>query len=348
MTAPRTLTVAEALDTLAARNLDRAETRALFGAIMAGDLTEVDIAALLGAFKARGETPEEIAGAAQALRDNATPFPRPDYPFADTCGTGGDGVGSLNISTAVAVLSAEMGLPVAKHGNRSVSSRCGSADVLEQLGVRLDAPPAISRRCLDETGLCFLFAPQYHPGVRHAMPVRRALRTRTLFNLLGPLANPATPPIQLMGVYDPRLVRPIAETLGKLGCHAALVVHGAGMDEIALHGPTTAALWRDGSVAELELTPEEAGVPRRPVDALAGGDPAENAQWLGQALAGRAPDAHLDAIAINAGALAWIAGLADDLGSGTTLARETLATGGAAERLARWAEASQQTDPTPG
>ncbi|TVR03774.1 MAG: anthranilate phosphoribosyltransferase [Deltaproteobacteria bacterium] len=345
MTQDAARTVAAALDTLAARNLSRVETRTLFGSIIAGELAEVEIAALLGAFKARGETPDEIAGAAEALREAATPFPRPDYPFADTCGTGGDGVGSLNISTAVAILSAEMGIPVAKHGNRSVSSKCGSADVLEQLGVRLDAPPAVSRACLDETGLCFLFAPQYHPGVRHAMPVRRALRTRTLFNLLGPLANPATPPIQLMGVYDPALVRPIAHTLGKLGCSAALVVHGAGMDEIALHDVTTAAIWRDGSVAELELTPEEAGVHRRPIDALAGGAPEDNARWLRAALAGQAPVAHLEAIAINAGALAWIAGLAEDLGSGTTLALETLAGGGAAERLARWAEASQAPEP---
>jgi anthranilate phosphoribosyltransferase len=240
----------------------------------------------------------------------------------------------------VAIVVAELGIPVAKHGNRSVSSQCGSADVLEELGVRLDPAPEVARRCLDQTGLCFLFAPQYHAGVRHAMPVRRALHTRTIFNLLGPLSNPSRPPLQLMGVYDPALCRPLAITLGLLGVEAALVVHGEGLDEIALHGATSAALWREGRVTELEITPEEAGLTRQPLDSLRGGNPATNAALLRALLSGKGHPAHRDAVALNAGALAWIAGMADTLGDGVALALETIATGRPMARLRSWAELS--------
>jgi anthranilate phosphoribosyltransferase len=332
--------IAAVLDALSRRNLTLEETTVIFGGLMNGGYSDVEISALVSALKARGETPEEIAGAAQALRRAALPFPRPGYRFADTCGTGGDGTGTVNVSTATAIVAAEMGIPVAKHGNRSVSSRCGSADLLEAVGVKLDPVPDIARRCLDEIGVCFLFAPQYHAGVRHAMPVRRTLGTRTIFNLLGPLANPSHPTLQLMGVYDPTLCVPLARTLGLLGCQAALVVHGEGLDEIALHGTTTAALWKDGRVSELEFTPEEAGLSRHPLEALRGGDPAENAEWLRALLAGRAAQAHREAVAMNAGALAWIAGMADTLADGVALAAEVLGAGRAAARLARWVELS--------
>ena len=189
--------IATVLDSLSRRNLTREEMSGIFGHLMTGDYNEIEIAGLVAALKTRGETPEEIAGAASALRAAALPFPVPEYRYADTCGTGGDGTGTVNVSTAVAIVCAEMGLPVAKHGNRSVSSQCGSADVLEAVGVKLDASPEVSRRCLDEVGVCFLFAPQYHAGVRHAMPVRRTLATRTIFNLLGPLSNPSHPVLQL-------------------------------------------------------------------------------------------------------------------------------------------------------
>lgn len=324
---------AEVLDLLRLRNLDRREAFIVFQRIVRGELIEVEIAAILAALKVRGETPGEIAGAAQAMREAAVPFPMPDYPYADTCGTGGDGVGSLNISTAAAFIAAEMGIPVAKHGNRSVSSQCGSADVLESAGVKLDVSPEVSRRCLDEAGVCFLLAPHYHPGVRHAMPVRRALATRTMFNLLGPLANPARPTWQLMGVYDPQLVAPLAETLGLLGCRAALVVHGAGHDELALHGSSTVARWRDGRLDTLVITPEGAGVQPAPPDALRGGGPAENAAWLRGLLAGRATPAQGDAVALNAGALAWVAGRDGTLPGAVARARETIAGGAAAARL---------------
>jgi len=331
---------AEALELLRLRSLNREESFRLFGTIIQGGLGEIEIAAVLGALKTRGETPAEIAGAAQAMRDHALPFPTPEYACADTCGTGGDGAGSLNISTAVAFVAAEMGIPVAKHGNRSVSSRCGSADVLEALGAKLDPTPEVSRRCLDQVGLCFLLAPQYHPGVRHAMPVRRTLATRTMFNLLGPLANPARPPWQLMGVYDPQLVAPLAETLGLLGCRAALVVHGAGHDELVLHGSSTVARWQHGRLDRMMLTPEDAGLAFAPAESLRGGDPAENAAWLQAVLAGEASGPQMDAVALNAGALAWVADVAVTLRDGVAEARSLLQSGAAAPRLTRFIELS--------
>ena len=331
-----TMRIASVLETLSERHLTREESTAVFSHLTGGGFADVEIAALVAALKTRGETPEEIAGAAGALRASARPFPRPSYRFADTCGTGGDGTSTFNVSTAVAIVAAEMGIPVAKHGNRSVSSQCGSADVLECMGIRLESDPELARRCLDDVGICFLFAPQYHSGMRHAVPVRKALATRTIFNLLGPLANPSYPTIQLMGVYDPSLCRPLALTLGLLGAEAALVVHGEGLDEIALHAPTTAALWRDGRLTELEITPEEGGLARRPIDHLRGGTPAVNAGLLRALLAGRGSEAHRDAVAMNAGALAWIAGVADTLGDGVSLALDTINAGGAADRLDRW------------
>jgi anthranilate phosphoribosyltransferase len=321
-------------------HLSRAQAGDLFGELVSGGLDPVQISALLVGLRTKGEQPEEIAGAAQALRDAAQPFPRPSYRFADSCGTGGDGAGTINISTGVALVAAEMGIPLAKHGNRSVSSSCGSADVLERLGVRIDAPVEVARRCLDEVGICFLFAPAYHSGLRHAMPVRRTLRIRTIMNLLGPLVNPARPSVQMAGVYDPRLCLPLARTLGLLGCEAALVVHGSGLDEVALHGPTVAALYRDGGVVELVIRPEHAGLDALPLGQLEGGDPRQNAESLTALLQGEGNAAQAAAVAINAGALAWIFGLVDDLREGTDLALEAIAAGGAFERLGRLARLS--------
>jgi anthranilate phosphoribosyltransferase len=325
----------------ARRDLERAESAELFARIVRGELSEIELGALLAALRTKGETPEEIAGAAEALRGAALPFPRPDYPFADTCGTGGDGAHTVNVSTAAAFVAAELGVPVAKHGNRSVSSRCGSADVLEACGVRLAPPPEVARRCLDEAGVCFLMAPHYHSGLRHAMPVRRALRTRTIFNVLGPLVNPAAPAWQVMGVYDPALCAPIARTLGLLGCRAALCVHGSGLDEIALHGPTRAALWREGELAEIVITPASAGLAEEPLAALAGGAPEDNAAWMRQLLGGSGAPAHRAAVAINAAALLWISGRVADLREGTRRALEVLGGGSAARRLERLVEISR-------
>ena len=325
----------------AGEDLCRGEARSLFGRIVRGELSEMEIAAVLVALKGKGEHPAEIAGAAEALREAAAPFDGGPHALVDTCGTGGDGTASVNISTAVAVLLAEMGLAVAKHGNRSISSQCGSADVLEAVGVSIDAPASVARRCLDEAGICFLFAPQYHAGMRYAMPVRRALGVRTVFNLLGPLLNPGRPRHQLVGVYDPALCEPVAETLGLLGCEGALVVHGGGMDEIALHAPTTCALWRDGRVETMTITPQDAGLSEHPLSALGGGDVAQNSAWLRDVLAGRGTEAHNAAIALNAGALCWVAGRASDLRAGVAQALDTLRAGAAAERLAHWAAVSQ-------
>src|SRR5206468_4269633 len=213
----------------------------------------------------KGETADEMIGAAHALSAAAQPFDRPDYLFADCCGTGGDGSGLINVSTAKAFVAAAAGLPIAKHGNRSVSSRCGSADVLEALGAKIDIAPVLARELLDETGFCFLFAPAYHPGMKHAALVRRQLSVRTIMNLLGPCINPARPPVQLLGVADPRMLRRVAQTLDAMGVAEALVVHGSGLDEVALHGETLAVRLSGDEIEELEITPEQAGLERAPL-----------------------------------------------------------------------------------
>jgi anthranilate phosphoribosyltransferase len=333
------MNLAALLDTLCdGKNLSQEESHALFSAVMRGEVADIELSALLVALKSKGETADEIAGAAHAMREAALRLDTGGMHVADSCGTGGDGAHTLNISTAAALVGAEAGIAMAKHGNRSISSRCGSADVLERCGIAIEAPPETAKRSLDEVGICFLFAPQYHAGVRHAMPVRRALGVRTMFNLLGPLANPASPRWQLTGVYDPRRCRVMAETLGLLGCERALVVHGSGLDEIALHDVTSAALLEDGHVRELELTPEQAGLTRADRQALRGGAPEDNARWLEELLAGRASRVELEAVAINAGALLWVCGQAADLRRGTEQALDILSSGRARTRLDRWRE----------
>ncbi|HEY0413585.1 MAG TPA: anthranilate phosphoribosyltransferase [Allosphingosinicella sp.] len=322
------------------RSLARDEAESLFGALVEGRLAEPSIAAMLVALRLKGETADELIGAARALRAADAPFERPDYLFADSCGTGGDGSGSINVSTAAAFVAAAAGLPVAKHGNRSVTSRCGSADVLEQLGAKLDVSAKVSRRALDETGFCFLFAPHYHPGLRHAGPVRRALKVRTIMNVLGPCVNPAEPQVQLLGVAEARLLEPVAMTLAALGVRQALVVHGAGLDEIALHAETEAARVQDGVIERLTIAPEDAGLERRPVDGLKGGGPEENAERLRSLLMGYGLAAETETVALNAGALLMTAGLAADLRGGTALALEALRSGEAHRRLKLFVEAS--------
>lgn len=321
--------------------LSRDDMRAVVARLVQGELSEAQIAGMLVALRIKGESAEELIGAAQALRAAATPFERPDYLYADTCGSGGDGASTINISTAVAFVSAAAGLPVVKHGNRSVTSRCGSADVLEILGVKLEASPEISRRALDQTGVCFLFAPNYHPGLRHAGPARRALGVRTMMNILGPCVNPAAPPIQLMGVSEPRFLAPVAETLKALGVARALVVHGSGLDEIALHGPTQAVRVRDGVLSEMEIAPEQAGFASAPLQALKGGAPEENAARLVALLEGKGATEDMHAVALNAGALLVLADKAADLREGAAFALETLRSGKPALVLKSFAEASR-------
>jgi anthranilate phosphoribosyltransferase len=331
-----------ALETLTSgRDLAPEEAEIAFAQLVAGQADPIQFAALLAALKTKGETAGELTGAARALLAAATPFPRPDYMFADTCGTGGDHAGTINVSTAAAFVSAAAGLPVAKHGNRSVSSMCGSADVLELLGAKLDVTPAQSRAALDATGICFLFAPLYHPGMKHAGPVRQALKIRSIMNVLGPLLNPARPDVQIMGVSEPRLIQPAAETLRALGAKAALVVHGSGLDEIALHGVTHAARLSDGEIAFIELTPEQAGLPRADLGALKGGGPEENAAIMRALLSGKGESAHAHAVALNAGALLWIAGLAPTLKDGAARAMDALTSGEAGRRLDAFVEATR-------
>jgi len=326
---------------LAGEDLLSEDAEHLFERLVVGKLEPAEIAGMLIALRMKGETAAEMIGAARALSAAATPFERPDYLFADCCGTGGDGSGMINVSTAIAFVAAAAGLPIAKHGNRSVSSKCGSADVLEALGAKLDVAPANARRALDESGFCFLFAPAYHPGMKHAALVRRQLSVRTVMNLLGPCINPARPPVQLLGVADPKMLRRIAETLDAMGVRKALVVHGGGTDEIALHAETRALKLADGAVEEIVITPEDAGLARAPLSVVTGGDANENAARLRALLDGAGTQAERDIVALNAGALLMTAGRAADLRDGVAAAADALGSGAAGKVLDAFVEASR-------
>jgi anthranilate phosphoribosyltransferase len=322
-------------------NLDRSDARSLFARIVEGSLSEPLMAAAFVALRVKGECAAELIGAAEALRAAARPFPSPGGLFADSCGTGGDYSGSINVSTAAGIVAAACGLPVVKHGNRSFTSKCGSADVLEALGARLDLDALESREILDQTGFCFLLAPLYHPGIAHAGPVRRALKVRTIMNLLGPCLNPARPKVQLLGVADPKLLIPIAETLRALGVERALVVHGSGLDEVALHGFTKAVSLVSGSLDDLEITPEQAGLERMPVEAIAGGSPEENARRLVDILSGVGRPAEIAVVALNAGALLMTAGKVESLAEGVGFAMEAMRSRRARAVLDSFVEASR-------
>lgn len=287
-------------------NLEQASAYDLFDAVMQGELNDIELSALLIALKLKGETSQEIAGAAAAMRDNAVAFPRPDYAFSDLVGTGGDGHSTINISSAAAVVAASCGIKVAKHGNRSVSSKSGSSDLFAGFGIALDMSPHTARDCLDQANLCFLAAPFYHTGVKHAMPVRTALKTRTLFNVLGPLANPANPTHGIYGVYAPELVKVYAQTLQNLGHQNALVVHGSGLDEIALHGPTSAIHVHKGNLQSITIEPKDFGVLEAPLSAIKGDSPEFNVRAIAKVFSGKGEQAHTHAIAINAASLIWL------------------------------------------
>lgn len=320
-----------------AETLNRAESHELFNQIMRGELENSQLAAALISMKIRGETTDEIAGAASALLANAQRFPRPDYPFADIVGTGGDGTNSINISTASSFIAATCGVKVAKHGNRSVSSRSGSSDLLAAFGIRLDMTPEESRKALDDLGVCFLFAPNYHPGFKHAMPVRQQLKTRTVFNVLGPLINPARPPLALIGVYAPELVKPIAQTLNALGYKRAAVVHGGGMDEVAIHAETVVAELNEGVIETYTLTNKDFGLPYYPLESLLGGSPDENRVMLEKLLRGKGDPAHASAVAANVAMLLKLFGQ-EDLKANTQQALEVIHSGKAYDRVLALAE----------
>ena len=326
---------------LAGEDLSADDSQHLFERLVLGRLEPGEIGGMLIALRMKGETPEEMIGAAQALLAAATPFERPDGLFADCCGTGGDGSGTINVSTAAGFVAAAAGLKVAKHGNRSVSSKCGSADVLEALGARIELDPARARQVLDETGFTFLFAPAYHSGMKHAAVVRRQLSVRTVMNLLGPCVNPARPPVQLLGVADAKMLRRIAQVLEALGLEKALVVHGSGLDEVALHAETRAIRLAGGELEEIVLTPEEAGFERMPLKALEGGDPSDNAERLRALLDGRGTQAENQAVALNAGALLWTAGLAPGFADGAARALDLLRSGAAGRTLKAFVEATR-------
>ncbi|MBV4411453.1 anthranilate phosphoribosyltransferase [Enterobacteriaceae bacterium YMB-R22] len=309
------------------------ESRQLFTAIVRGELEQGQLAAALIGMKVRGEDPVEIAGAAFALLEAAEPFPRPDYTFTDIVGTGGDGSNSINISTASAFVAAACGMKVAKHGNRSISSRSGSSDLLAAFGIKLDMSAAQSRAALDELGVCFLFAPQYHTGFRHAMPVRQQLKTRTLFNVLGPLINPAHPPLTLIGVYSAELVLPIAETLKVLGYRRAAVVHSGGMDEVSLHSPTQVAELKNGELYHYHLHADDFGLQPYTKEALAGGSPEENRDILARLLQGKGERAHESAVAANVAMLMRLHGH-ENLRENASHALEVIRSGEAYARVA--------------
>lgn len=326
-------------------HLSLSESQMLFEALIKGKLSEIEMTSLLVSLKMKGEQPAEIAGAANALRSHATSFPKPDYATADSCGTGGSGMNTVNISTMVAIVLAELGLPMVKHGNRSVSSKCGSADVLERLGFKIDLNPKQARICLDKLNFCFLFAPGYHPGVKHVMPVRNQLQTRTIFNLLGPLINPANPEHQLMGVYSPDLCLPAAETLKLAGCQSAMVVHSAGYDEITLHSETKVFELNDGEIKSYTISNQDFALPSCYKKDITGNDPVLNAEIFIDVLTGNLNNnkkaAIANTVAANAAALLKLSGKADSLQEGAKKALTIIESGKAAERLTRLIDLSQ-------
>ncbi|MEA2563997.1 MAG: anthranilate phosphoribosyltransferase [Acidobacteriota bacterium] len=317
---------------VAGESLSREETEELFGALMDGQVSEPIKAALLVALRMKGEAVSEISGAAAAMRRRVIPIPHTSEGIVDTCGTGGDGQGTFNISTAAALVAAAAGVSVAKHGNRSVSSKSGSADVLAALGVRIEIDPATAGQALDTVGITFLFAPLLHPAMREVMPVRRELGMRTIFNVLGPLTNPAGARRQVMGVYSQALVEPIGQVLRDLGAEHALVVHGDGLDEITTTGPTTVSEVHDGEVRTYTLEPERFGLRRVRVEDLAGGRPEDNAALMQRVFGGETGPL-ADVTALNAGAAIYVAGLAPSLEAGVENARSVLASGAAGGKL---------------
>ena len=322
--------IAKALDR---SDFTRPEAREVMNVIMSGQATEAQIAGFLIALRAKGETSEEIAGCAEAMRAHVVTVEPTRTDLVDVVGTGGDGQCTINISTAAALVAAAAGAGVAKHGNRAASSACGAADVLEELGFNLDLTPERIARSIDELGFGFMFAQAHHPAMKYAGPVRKELATRTIFNILGPLTNPAGARCQMIGVYSKELVRPIAEALVQLGSERAFVVHGAGgLDELSPVGPNDVCEIRDGEINERVIDPLDLGVPRCELEELRGGDPAANAAAIREVFQG-SNGGRRNAVLLNAAGTIAAAGLAEDLAEGIEIATETLASRKAEERL---------------
>lgn len=323
------------------RNLHQSQAYSVFNDVLHGYVEETLLTALLVALKINGESPDEIAGAANAMVTNARPFPSPDYAFADIVGTGGDGHNTINISSAAAIVAAACGVKVAKHGNRSVSSKSGSADLFAACGINLQMSPKTARRCMDDTGLSFLFAPVYHTGMKYVMPVRKQLATRTLFNILGPLANPASPTHSLLGVYSPKLIESYAKTLILMGHKHAMIVHGDGLDELALHGESNIVHLHQGEVRHATVTASDFGLPEYPISAIAGDEPEYNRGVIMEALVGKGEEAHRAAIAMNCGALLVLTEKAKSFKDGAEQAMEAMRAGTPVQILEAAAKCSQ-------
>jgi len=315
------------------QDLSEGAAEAVMGQIMAGRATPAQIGGFLIALRRKGETVAEVTGFARAMRHSAIAV-HPRRPLVvDTCGTGGDGCGTFNISTTVAFLLAGAGLAVAKHGNRSVSSRCGSADVLKALGVCLELSPEDVAACIDEVGIGFLYAPLFHPAMKHAIGPRREMGVRTVFNILGPLTNPAGAQVQVLGVYQGALTEMLARVLAGLGCRSAFVVHGhGGLDELSTTGPNQVSRLQGGKVHSFTLDPEDLGLPRAGLDDLRGGDAPENAAITRAVLDGE-PGPHRDVVLLNAAAALVAGGLATEMEEGLALAAESIDSGAARAKL---------------
>jgi anthranilate phosphoribosyltransferase len=321
--------------------LSQDDTYAAFDIMMSGDATPSQAGGFLMGLRVRGETVDEITGAAKAMREKATTVSAPPGTI-DTCGTGGDATGTYNVSTAAALVAAGCGVPVAKHGNRAMSSKSGSADVLTALGVNIEADHAVVESTIADVGIGFLMAPRHHGAMRHVAGTRVELGTRTIFNILGPLSNPAGAKRQLIGVFDEKWLEPIAEVLGNLGSERVWVVHGSdGMDELTTTGASKVASLEDGKVSTFEVTPEDAGLPRADLADLKGGDPDENAAALRAVLDGES-GAYRDIVAMNAGAALVVAGTADDIAAGVKMATKAIDDGAARAVLDRLVEATNE------
>lgn len=327
-------------------SLSREESYDIFTKVITGQLTPHLITSLLIALKIKGETPQEISGAVKALKENALTVPNSKQVISDSCGTGGSGKNTINLSTMVAFVLAEYGLPMAKHGNRSISSQCGSADILESLGININLTPAQASRCLLKTNFTFLFAPDFHPGVKHVMPIRNALQTRTIFNLLGPLINPASPKYQLMGIYSKDLCFAAAESLRLSGCQGAMVVNSGGYDEITLHNETNIAELSSDVISEYQVTHLDFGLPKAKPSDISGQTPDVNKQILQDVLSGNISNkknrAIAHTVAANASALLKISKKTNNLKDGTEIIMNLLESGKCIDKVVQVEKFTQE------
>ncbi|MBN9289103.1 MAG: anthranilate phosphoribosyltransferase [Gammaproteobacteria bacterium 39-13] len=339
-------TITPILDKICLGNdLTENESFVQFCTLAEGNLNPIEMAAFLTALKAKGETIDEITGAVHALRKVAVPFPQSqklknNHIIVDCAGTGGDGLQTLNISTAVAIMLSCAGVKVAKHGNRAVSSKCGTADLLAHCGVNIECSPMTAKKSLEQTGICFLFAPHYHVGAQFVKEVRSTLKVRTIFNLLGPLLNPLQPDYQLIGVYDPKLCHPLAQVLKNLHIKKALVIHGSGLDEIAIHGSTVGALLNNGEITDFSISPEEVGLERYPIEAIRGNDVDHNRTAFLALLRGNGETAFRASVSINAGTLLWLVNSVSSIQEGIKLIQSLLNTNAGYLKLHQFIEAS--------